>query len=192
MLIHRIHLRRLPRFVARLRRSRFARDRRGVSAVEFALIAPIMIGLYFGCVEVSDAVAVDRKVSLTAAALANLSAQVTTITSNDMTNILDASGAIVQPYDASKLKMTITCITIDASKKATVKWSVTRNGTAKSGTVTLPTALAVANTQLVMAEASYAYTPIVGYTITGSINLSDKMYMAPRQTAPNYNGASCT
>jgi hypothetical protein len=33
---------------------RFGRDRRGVSAVEFALLAPIMITLYFGCVEVSD------------------------------------------------------------------------------------------------------------------------------------------
>ena len=192
MLTHRTQVRRMPGLVARLRRSRFARDRRGVSAVEFALIAPIMIGLYFGCVEVSDGVAVDRKVSLTAAALANLSAQVTTITSSDMTNIFDASGAIVQPYDASKLKMTITCISIDASKKATVKWSVTRNGAANSGTITLPTALAVANTQLVLAEASYAYTPIVGYNITGSINLADKMYMAPRQTAPNYNGSACT
>src|SRR3569623_3713514 len=104
-----------------------------------------MICLYFGCVEVSDGVAVDRKVSLTAAALANLSAQVTTITSSDMANIFAASGAIVQPYDASKLKMTITCISIAASKKATVKWSVTRNGTVNSGTVTLPPALAVAN-----------------------------------------------
>ena len=183
---------RMPGLLAALRRSRFVRDRRGVSAVEFALVAPVMICLYFGCVEVSDAVAVDRKVSLTAAALANLSAQVTTITSADMTNILDASGAIVQPYDASKLKMTITCISIDSTKKATVKWSVTRNGSANSGTVTLPTALAVANTQIIMAETSYAYTPIVGYNITGSLNLSDKMYMAPRQTAPNYNGTACT
>ncbi|MBS0532574.1 MAG: pilus assembly protein [Proteobacteria bacterium] len=179
-------------FVAGLRRSRFVRDRRGVSAVEFALVAPVMICLYFGCVEVSDAVAVDRKVSLTAAALANLSAQVTTISANDMTNILDASGAIIQPYDASKLKMTITCISIDSTKKATVKWSVTRNGTANSGTMTLPSALAVANTQLVLAEASYAYAPTVGYNITGSLNLSDKMYMAPRQTSPTYNGTACT
>ena len=179
-------------FVARLRRSRFAGDRRGVSAVEFALIAPVMICLYFGCVEVSDAVAVDRKVSLTAAALANLSAQVTTISATDMSNILDASGAIIQPYDSSKLKMTITCITIDANKNATVKWSVTRNGAANSGTMTLPTALAVANTQLIMAEASYAYTPAVGYNITGSLNLSDKMYMAPRQTAPTYNSTACS
>jgi Flp pilus assembly protein TadG len=44
---------------------RFARDRRGVSAVEFALLAPIMVALYLGCVEVSDAVSADRKVSLT-------------------------------------------------------------------------------------------------------------------------------
>ena len=56
--------------------SRFARDRRGVSAVEFAFIAPVMIGLYFGCAEISDGVAADRKVSLIAGALANLAAQV--------------------------------------------------------------------------------------------------------------------
>lgn len=183
---------RLLTFIAGVRRSPFVRDRRGVSAVEFALVAPIMICLYFGCVEVSDAVAVDRKVSLTAAALANLSAQVTTISTSDMTNILNASSGIIQPYDASKLKMTITCINIDATKKATVKWSVTRNGTANSGTMTLPSALAVANTQLVLAEASYAYAPTVGYNITGSLNLADKMYMAPRQTSPTYNGTACS
>lgn len=179
-------------FINQALRSRFARDRRGVSAVEFALVAPIMIGLYFGCVEVSDAVSVDRKVSLTAAALANLSSQVTTISSNDMSNILNASGAIIAPYDSTKLKMTVTCIRIDANRNATVRWSVTRGGTANSGTATLPSALLVANTQLLLAEASYAYQPTVGYTITGTLNLADKMYMTPRQTAPTYGTTTCT
>src|SRR5450756_1280588 len=113
--------------------SRFARDRRGVSAVEFAFVAPVMIGLYLGCVEVSDGVAADRKVSLIAGALANLSAQVATISTAEMTNILDASSAIIAPYDAGKLKMTVSCLRIDANKNVTVKWSVTRNGTAQSG-----------------------------------------------------------
>src|ERR1039458_8951565 len=54
---------------------RFGRDRRGVSAVEFAFIAPMMIGLYLGCVEISSGVAADREVSLIAGALANLTAQ---------------------------------------------------------------------------------------------------------------------
>jgi Flp pilus assembly protein TadG len=181
----------VPRF-DKSRRRRFARDQRGVSAVEFALVAPIMIGLYFGCVEVSDAVSVDRKVSLTAAALANLSSQVTTISANDMTNIFDAAGAIIAPYDATKMKMTVTCISIDASKNATVKWSVTRNGTVNSGTATLPGALQVANSQIILAETSYAYQPTVGYTITGTLSLADKMYMTPRQTAPVYGSTACT
>lgn len=171
---------------------RFSCDRRGVSAVEFALVAPIMIALYFGVVEVSEGVSAGRKVSLTTATLANLAAQTATISSSDMTNILDASSAVIAPYDKNKLKITITCISIDSSKRATVKWSVTRNGTASSGSMTLPSALAVASTQLILAEASYAYTPTVGSNITGTINLSDKMYMSPRVTAPTYGTTTCT
>lgn len=169
----------------------FCRDKRGVSAVEFALIAPLMIGLYLGCVEISQGVAVDRKVSLAASALANLTAQVSTISSSDMTNILDAASAVIAPNSASNLKITVSCISIDSSKNATVKWSVTRNGTALSGSPTLPSALVVASTQLIFAQASYTYTPTVGYTITGSINLSDQMYMAPRISAPTYNSTAC-
>ena len=177
-------------FMRRL--SRIARDQRGVSAVEFALLAPVMIGLYLGCAEISDGVSADRKVSLTSAALANLTAQVSTISSSDMTNILDASSAIIAPYAANKLKMTVTCLKIDANKNVTTKWSVTRGGTINSGSMTIPTALAVANSYLILAEAAYAYTPTVGYTISGTLNLSDKMYMSPRITAPTYNGIACT
>jgi len=177
----------------RMKFFRLGRDRRGVSAVEFALIAPVMIGLYFGCVEISDGVAADRKVSLIAAALANLSAQVSLIKDQTaMDNILDASSAIISPYSASNLAMTLSCIKIDANKNATVKWSVTRGGTALSGTPTLPSALQVANTQLLFAQVSYTYTPIVGYTITGPLKLSDQMYMAPRISAPTFGTITCT
>ena len=172
--------------------SRAARDQRGVSAVEFAFLAPVMIGLYLGCAEIADGVAADRKVSLASAALANLAAQVTTISAGDMTNIFDASTAIIAPYSASKLKMTVTCLKIDANQVATVMWSQTRGGTVNSGTMTIPSALAVANSWLLFAEASYDYTPTVGYTITGMLTLADKMYMSPRISAPTYDVTACT
>jgi len=169
------------------RLKRFAGDRRGVSAVEFAILAPVMIALYLGMVEVSDGIAADRKVSLTASTLANLAAQYTTISSSDMTNILDASSAIIVPYSAANLSMTVTCLDIDSNKNVTVKWSVARNASALSGTVSIPADLQVAGTQLILAKVSYAYTPIVGYNITGTLDLSDQMYMAPRISAPDYN-----
>lgn len=179
------------------RLGRFGRDRRGVSAVEFALVAPLMIALYLGCVEISDGVSADRKVSLVAGAVANLTAQVTTISSGDMTNILDASSAIIQPYSAGNLAVTVTCLSIDANNNATVKWSVTRNGTARApgNPYTFDSssaALNVANTQLILAEVTYNYTPIVGYNITGTLALSDRMFMSPRISAPAYSGTACT
>ena len=176
---------------------RWLRDRRGVSAVEFALLAPVMIALYFGCVEISDGVSVDRKVSLTAAALANLTAQVTTISSTEMTNILDASAKIISPYSSGNLKSVVSCLKIDSTGKATVQWSETRNGTKRAAgstyTFTSATsALAVPSTWLILAEVSYAYTPVVGYTITGTLNLSDQLFMAPRISAPDYGTTTCT
>jgi Flp pilus assembly protein TadG len=173
------------------RMMRFVRDRRGVSAVEFALVAPLMIALYFGCVEISDGVAVDRKVSLTSATLANLVAQSTSLTTTDMNNILDASTAIIQPYSSSNLKMSVYCLSIDANKNVTTKWTATRNG-GTGMAVSVPTDLKVASTQLVLAQVSYAYKPIVGYTITGTLTLSDQMFMMPRITAPTYGSTACT
>lgn len=179
---------------------RFARDHRGVSAVEFAFIAPVMIGLYLGCTEISDGVAADRKVSLIADTLANLGAQVTSITTADMTNILDASSAIVAPFSASNLQVKLSCIKIDSTGVAKVQWGASRNTTARAAgdVYTFPagsSALAVNGSWLLLAEVSYIYTPTIGYTISGNLTLSDKMYMAPRITAPSYGDApavSCT
>lgn len=180
--------------MARMSRAtrRFRGDRRASSAVEFAMLLPLMMGLYLGGVEISQGIGIDRKVTLTAGALANLTAQSTTLSTSDMSNLMDASTAIMQPYGTTNLKMTVTCIKIDANKNATVKWSYTRGGTADSGAMTIPSALAVANSQLVLATVSYGYKPTVGYTITGTLTLSDQMYMSPRVTAPTYNGTACT
>jgi Flp pilus assembly protein TadG len=156
------------------------------------LVAPVLIGIYFSCAEIAQGVTADRKVSLIAATLANLTAQTSAISTSDMTNILDASSAIAQPFSASNLKMTVTCISIDANKVARVKWSATRGGTANSGTITIPSALAVASSTLILAEASYGFTPVVGYTITGTVTLADKMYMSPRISPPTYGTTVCT
>jgi Flp pilus assembly protein TadG len=180
--------------INRLLRS-FKRNREGASAVEFALLAPLLITLYFGCVEITDGIAADRKVTLTAGALANLTSQSQTITVAGMTNILNASAAIIKPYSVGNLAATITCLKIDADGNAKVKWSATLNGTARTAgaSVTLPSeALAVPNSSLVWSEVNYNYTPVVGYTITGSLPLSDQMFMSPRVSPPVYDSKTCS
>src|SRR6266851_2414379 len=86
--------------VARARRPirRLLRDERGISAVEFAMLLPLMVTLYLGGVEVSQAVAIDRKVTLISRSLGDLVSQATSIDSTAMTSILGATTAVMAPY----------------------------------------------------------------------------------------------
>lgn len=160
-----------------------ARDQRGISAVEFALLLPLMITLYLGGVEVTQAVSIDRKLSMTARTVADLVAQGTTISNTEMTNILNAAKAVASPYPQAPLKVVVSSIKIDSNKVAKVAWSdATSNATKRQAgqTVTLPAGLDVADTYLIWAEVNYTYTPAIGYVITGPFGLADQIYMRPR------------
>jgi Flp pilus assembly protein TadG len=171
---------------------RFAGDDRAVSAVEFALLLPVMLTLYLGGVEVTQAVSIDRKVTLVSHTVSDLVAQATTVSTTDLTNILAASSAVLAPFSATTLKVTVSSVVIDTSKKATIDWSSTLGGTARSKgadvTSLIPQALrdpcATATTActLIWGEATYDYKPTIGYVITGTLTLSDKIFMKPRMT----------
>jgi Flp pilus assembly protein TadG len=171
----------------------FAGNRRGVAAVEFALVLPLMLALYLGCVEFSQAYSLGRQVTLIASTAANLTGRSTTLTTSGMTDILNASGAIISPYSANSLAVTVSCLSISSTGAATVSWSATLNGTARTtgSTVAIPSALAAPSSKLIFSEVSYPYTPNLGYIITGTLNLADHMYQSPRISAPVYNSIAC-
>lgn len=159
-----------------------ANDERGVSAVEFAMLLPLMLTLYLGAVEVSQGIGADRKVTLTARTVSDLVSQVSSINNAGMTNSLNAAAKVMAPYPSDNLKVVVSSVSIDAQGKATIAWSDTFNGAAraKGSTVALPAALAVPNSSLIWSEVQYAYTPVIGYVVTGPMTLKDQIYMRPR------------
>jgi Flp pilus assembly protein TadG len=160
------------------------RDRRGIAATEFAIIVPIMLVMFFGTVELSSGVAVDRKVTLMARTLSDLTSQSTYVMDSDLTNFFAASGAIMTPYSSTPTKATISELYIDKiSLQASVKWSVGSAPRATGSTVAIPSALASGGAYLIFSEVSYLYTPAVGYVMSkAGVTLSDTAYTRPRQS----------
>ncbi len=159
-------------------------DHRGVTAVEFAIVLPVMMTLYLGSVETSQGIAAQRKIDLTAHALADLATQYTDITNADMSNILAAGSAIIAPYPATSLQEVVSELSINAQGQASVVWSDTLGGTARTAgqIVAIPASLVVPNTYLILAEVQYGYNPTYGYVMTGTLSLTDQSYMLPRQS----------
>jgi Flp pilus assembly protein TadG len=146
------------------------------------MIAPLMITLYFGVVEVTQGITTQRKVTLTARTIADIASQFTSIKNVDMTNMLNAAAAVIAPYQVAELKVKVTAVSIDANGIAKVAWGDALNTTARAvdSTVTVPPALNTANTQLIWSEVTSSYTPTIGNAITGTLNLFDQIYMRPR------------
>src|ERR1700755_95490 len=92
---------------------RLSSDCRGIAAVEFVMIVPLMLAMFFGMVEFSSGVAVDRKVTLMARTLSDLASQSTTLADSALTNFFTASVAIFTPYSASPTQATLTELYVD-------------------------------------------------------------------------------
>ncbi|MGJ4901443.1 TadE/TadG family type IV pilus assembly protein [Bradyrhizobium sp. HKCCYLRH2060] len=162
----------------------FAADCRGVAATEFAFIVPLMLVMFFGTVEFCSAIAVDRKVTLMARTLSDLTSQSTTVGDSDMSNFFAASTGIMYPYSTTPVNATITELYVDpTTMQATVKWSKGSTPRTVGMTVGVPAELLVSGTYLIFSEVNYQYVPTIGYVMgkTG-VNLSDVAYTRPRQS----------
>lgn len=160
-------------------------DNRGVSAVEFALILPVMLMLLFAGAETTTGLQIDRKVTNTARGLSDLASQATSISNTEMSNILNAAADIMAPFPVAKAKIIVTGIQTDILGISRVAWSDAQNTTAYSQgrVMTIPAQLKpLLGTAgfLVLAEVKYTYTPAVAYLISGSIEISDRLYTRPR------------
>ena len=181
-----------------LRRSaaELSKDCRGVAATEFVMIVPLMMVMFFGVVEFSSGVAVDRKVTLVARTLSDLTSQSTTVTDTDLSNFFAASIGIMAPYSASPTQSTLTELYVDPNTHtAKVQWSkastFNSSGAVVLGAsshspgdvVTIPAALKVDGTYLIWSEVSYKYVPAVGYVMAKTgINLREETYTRPRHS----------
>lgn len=169
----------------------FARDARGVAAVEFAFIAPIMILLFVGTIELSAGISTDRKISRVASAIGDLITQSQQLSPSDVGKIMDISSRIMYPYDEN-LAITITGIQIE-SGAAKAKWRCTNSGgcvTLNNGSYTVPTKIKKDGTYLVAAKVTASYTPSFGwahysedqgvYFSRESIPMDEEIFLRPR------------
>lgn len=191
--------------LSQLIRSKF-RDERGVAAIEFALVAPILFILYFMTMEVSQAIETNKKIGRISSMVGDLVAQQNPISREDVDGILDIGSAIIQPYGRSRPTIIVEHIRIEDKPnpaKAFIVWSRKLEGSAKTAgfskdTETMvPEELMERGRHLVRVTTRLNYRPVIAWTAEqktalglasafDNIAMSELSYLRPR------NGAAIT
>jgi Flp pilus assembly protein TadG len=165
----------------------FLKSTEGLAAVEFAFILPVMIIMFLGTVEVSNYVVAARRVASLASTGADLSAQDTSLSNADMTDIFGALTTIMDPLSPAVAKIRITSVVADANGTTyRVAWSDARNIAPRvvGSVVTaaeFPTGLLAAFQGAIMCEVTYGYDPMFA-KFMHRVDITDTFYLKPRKS----------
>jgi Flp pilus assembly protein TadG len=181
----------------------FGRDSRGVAAVEFACIVPVLLLMLIGTLEASRALAVDRRFNLATSMVADLVGRETEINADDVKAIYNIVDQVMSPFDSAPLKISLIPVmasTSDLSNTKVYASTASRpsfNGgvqPAKCSSYTLPPGLIVKGASgvgggtVIVVKTSYEYKPaLIGY-LWGSSTWTEEAIVTPRNNCIRFGG----
>ncbi len=181
----------------------------GVAAVEFAMIAPILLILMIGTLEMGTAYTIDRRVSTIASSLSDLVARETEVMDDGKLFVMTdkIARALLAPYDFAPVEIHITSLKADGSDPpvTTVDWSKHYiSGSAamepfsplfpRGNVIPVPAGLMTPNSYMIAVEVTYDFTPFIfgknsaaritgtDAVSTGAYTMKDRFYFSPRNT----------
>ncbi len=171
--------------------ARYARERSGIAAVEFALILPIMVVMFFGMLEASDLFTVNRRLANAANSLVDLAAHEPTVTHAQLDDMIVGVIRILEPTDTSTVVMRVVSVSkgSDVNGQPIVHWSRDQDGAepyvAGSAFSGLDDNLALnANSSLMVVEIEYTYqSGISGRVFTTPFDFGHVAKRWPRKSA---------
>jgi len=161
---------------------RLGSDRRGVSAVEFAMLAPVMIFFYFGLAEFCQGYMAQKRAGHSAAMVADLIAQRERISNGEINDIFEIGELIMAPFTANGLSLRVSSARRIDANTVRIDWSRGSGMTARAtgSTIAVPAGLIGVGESVVVSESLYDYNSPVDYMMPGITTFSHTFYLRPR------------
>lgn len=171
---------------ARIGRPTLLEDRSAVVALEFVLIVPFMMVLYFGCVETTQLVRAVMGLGVATQSMADLLSHGDPDTTAQVNDACEGAKLVMAPFSKTGFKAAITAVK-NLAGTPTVSWTNNTCGTATAitGAVTIATPMVpVTNDEVIIVTTAYTYNAFTSYVLKASFNLSYTAYARPRVPPP--------
>jgi Flp pilus assembly protein TadG len=191
-------------FVSLLRR--LWRDGRGGAAIEFGYIAPLLLLLLLGTIEMGRAIDMNRHFGMVTAALSDLVAREEYLgdteseSSTNLGHMMEAIEHMMKPYDASSLKFSVFQVRASPNNASVtrVDWAYSHNMHVPSEceVYALPAGLVEKGGSVIVVQSEYQFHPLFADFvpgITGDMTWTENSMHSPRNSCVDYvKGDNCS
>lgn len=182
--------------ILRLKPRRFSTDESGVAAMEFAIIAPLILGVYLGLAELAMVLSVERQVSHSASVAGDLATQTTQLQAGDSADLVSAVLRVAGIDDLQNYTLHMESFERDSDGNTTSLGEVVYNSGGESflpdiDVDGLEDNMLSDRSGIVVARVAYRYAPL-GLVNTnnknkdtflpGTVTLSDTFLLKPRRS----------
>ena len=170
---------------------RFWCSEAGIAVVEFGLVLPVLMTLFYGTVEVTRYILITQKVEKLAHSVSDMTAQEQLATKSMLDQVMAASGDIMEPFSMGGTNGTIFITAMYLTPNTTVPkvvWRYQGGGTYAAtsqlgtvgGTATVPGFTFDDRENLIAAEVYYQFSPLISSQFFGTTTVYRTAYYKPR------------
>lgn len=174
----------------RLLRS-FTRERAGMAMVEFALLLPVLMTMFYGCIEVTRYILIVQKTEKLAHTVADVTAQSKTITIASENQLFEATKDIMDPFaTGTNSRIMVSSLYRPAgAANASVNWRITGGGSLSvnsaigniGATPVMPGGFTFNEREnVIVAEVFYRFSPLISTRFFGATTIYRNAFYRPR------------
>jgi len=162
-------------------------DEDGIAAIEFAIIAPVMIAMYFGLAEIASAISVDRRISHGTNIAGDLATQQPEIKDGDIEEVIAAALRVMNIRDVNKVAIDMESFILpDVGEAPESRGRIRVNNNIGKFTSfdasQLDEKLLNEKSGVVVTRVKYQYTPLQLRFFDSTITLEETFLLKPRRS----------
>lgn len=167
------------------------RGEQGIAAMEFAMVAPMLVLIFLGGYEINRYIQIAQKVDNVAYTVADVVSQQTSITNNQLAVYMEAATQLMQPltFGSSGVVIVTSVYRASGSANAVVQWRYTGGGTLSrtstlgnvGATATLPSGFTLnQRDNVIIVEVYYVFNPIMSGYVLSQTDIYKRAIFKPR------------
>lgn len=162
---------------------RFARDEKGLSAVEAALVFPFMLLLLLGVFDMGNAILINTKTLRASQIVADLITRSSVVTDEELDEAIEAGRLALEPFDTSSYGVDIVSISFDDEAAPEIEWRETRNMGPDNNVLDDVEPLAEEGQGVVVVNVHYDFEPFFAGFVMDAFGMQETAFARGRRSA---------